>query len=142
MINQHQFSWKDFWFNGYQNEQSPLVSAIMKDCLGLSERPIIYDKVFVITGLYDNNFHHFMIDSLTRLGRHITFLRENPDIKIHIRTTEERFILDYFISTKTHVKSDEKDAMRHEALNLRRSFFNLLDLTGSKYYLLQEIYHR
>lgn len=45
----------------------------------------IYKKVFVISALWDNNYHHFMIDSLNRLIRHIDFLKTNTDIMIQIR---------------------------------------------------------
>lgn len=48
-----------------------------------------YDKVFVITASWDHNYHHFMIDSLSRLARHVDFLRDNPDIKIHIRRFDQ-----------------------------------------------------
>ena len=48
-----------------------------------------HDKVFVITANWDNNYHHFLMDSITRLIRHLDFLKSNPDIKIHIRSFEQ-----------------------------------------------------
>ena len=47
--------------------------------------PPYYDEVLVINGFFDSNYHHFLIDSLTRLSRHVDFLRANPHVKIHIR---------------------------------------------------------
>lgn len=47
-----------------------------------------HNKVFVISAAWDNNYHHFLIDGLARLIRHIDFLLSNPDVKIHIRRGE------------------------------------------------------
>lgn len=49
----------------------------------------VHDRVFVITASWDNNYHHFIIDSLVRLSRHLDFLKANPDVKIHIRRYEQ-----------------------------------------------------
>jgi hypothetical protein len=48
-----------------------------------------YAKVFVITANWDHNYHHFLIDSASRLVRHVDFLRQNPDIMIHIRRGDQ-----------------------------------------------------
>lgn len=48
----------------------------------------VVDRVFMITAGWDNNYHHFLVDSLTRLIRHFDWLQANPDIKIHIRGFE------------------------------------------------------
>jgi hypothetical protein len=48
-----------------------------------------YKKVFIITAGFDNNYYHFITESLARLIRHIDFLLKNPDIKIHIRNEKE-----------------------------------------------------
>ena len=50
-----------------------------------------YSRVFVISAGWDANYHHFMLDSVTRLIRYLDFLLANPDVKIHIRATENRF---------------------------------------------------
>jgi hypothetical protein len=80
-----------------------------------------YRRVFVISAGWDSNFHHFLVrrlsavlfvhgrtkvpsfdhakcppvcvqvDSLSRLIRHLPFLRAHPDIRIHIRATDNRF---------------------------------------------------
>ena len=47
--------------------------------------PPYYDQVLVINGYFDSNYHHFLIDSLTRISRHVDFLLANPQVKIHIR---------------------------------------------------------
>jgi len=47
--------------------------------------PPYHDQVLVINGFFDSNYHHFLIDSLTRLSRHVDFLLANPQVKIHIR---------------------------------------------------------
>lgn len=46
-------------------------------------------KVLLATALWDFNFHHFLIDSLGRIIRCIQFLRNNPDVMIHIRSFED-----------------------------------------------------
>jgi len=57
---------------------------------GHNSKPINeYDKVFVISALWDYNYYHFVIDSLARMIRHIKFLRKNQDIMIHIHAFEE-----------------------------------------------------
>ena len=48
-----------------------------------------YKNVFVITANWDHNYHHFLIDSLSRLVHSVDFLLQNPDIKIHIRLAEQ-----------------------------------------------------
>ena len=50
-----------------------------------------HKKVFIIAAGWDSNYHHFLLDSLSRLIRHIDFLKANPDIKIHIRAIEQSF---------------------------------------------------
>ena len=57
----------------------------------------VHDKVFLITSGWDNNYHHFIVDSLSRLIRHYDWLQANPDVHIHIRGFEamakkERFV--------------------------------------------------
>jgi len=50
--------------------------------------PQRHERVFVITSLWDSNYHHFLTDSITRLVRHLAFIKNNPDVKIHIRAME------------------------------------------------------
>jgi len=51
--------------------------------------PKHYKRVFLITAMWDYNYHHFIADSLARLSRHLKFLQANPDIYIHLRLVEE-----------------------------------------------------
>lgn len=46
-------------------------------------------RVFIITARFDNNYYHFITESLVRLIRHVDFLIKNPDILIHIRDEKE-----------------------------------------------------
>lgn len=75
--------------------------AVQERCKVFRRLPVQHDRVFVIDALWDFNYHHFIADSIARLSRHIHFLRENSDVKIHIRafdsldesrTREQRFI--------------------------------------------------
>ena len=59
--------------------------------------PPVYSDVFAITAGWDNNYHHFIVASLSRLARHYAWLQAHPEVKIHIRGFEalakkERFI--------------------------------------------------
>lgn len=47
-----------------------------------------HDKVFVATALWDSNYHHFLVDTVLRFIRHLDFLKQHPEWKIHIRRTE------------------------------------------------------
>ena len=50
---------------------------------------ITVEKVFVLTALWDHNYHHFLLDSVVKLIRYLPFLLKYPDIKIHIRRFEQ-----------------------------------------------------
>lgn len=79
--------WPTYWKNKNDPQLSTFNTTGCRDQYkGAIQR---YDKVFVITASWDHNYHHFMIDSLTRLARHVDFLRDNPDIKIHIRRFDQ-----------------------------------------------------
>jgi len=55
-------------------------------------------RVFVISSQWDNNFHHFVVDCLSRVTRHLNWLKENPDVYIHIRAFERLAKKDRYIS--------------------------------------------
>mmetsp|Transcript_23289 Transcript_23289/g.22446 ORF Transcript_23289/g.22446 Transcript_23289/m.22446 type:complete len:578 (+) Transcript_23289:171-1904(+) len=82
--------WKDAWDGSPES-----VDALLKACPEKHEKyatPIKrHKKVFVISAGWDSNYHHFLVDSLTRLIRHLDFLIANPDIMIHIRAIEQGF---------------------------------------------------
>eukprot|EP01031_Cornospumella_fuschlensis_P031036 gene31036-37511_t len=42
------------------------------------------DQVFVITATFDINYFHMLLDSLARLVHHLPFLKQNPEVKIHM----------------------------------------------------------
>lgn len=48
----------------------------------------VNEKVFVITALWDYNYHHFFADSLARLAHALPYLRAHPEVFIHIRAYE------------------------------------------------------
>ncbi len=75
--------------------------------LSYSKKALIsyHDKVFIISSLWDYNYHHFIADSLSRLAKHYLFLKSNPDIKIHIRHFEDYDTM-YTQDNLFHKKSD------------------------------------
>ena len=64
------------------------VSPKFRDCSYNATKAVRHSKVFVIAGSMDDNFHHLIADSLSRVPRYLPFLRSNPDIKVHIRMWE------------------------------------------------------
>ena len=49
----------------------------------------IHDEVFVIDVAWDFNYHHFLVDSVTRLVPFYNYFRRYEHIKIHIREEEK-----------------------------------------------------
>jgi hypothetical protein len=45
-------------------------------------------RVFVAASQWDYNYHHFIVDSLGKVIRHLDWLLANPDVFIHIRAFE------------------------------------------------------
>jgi hypothetical protein len=59
-------------------------------CLDAVKTPLTrHRRVLVIAAAWDHNYHHFIVDSLSRLARSIAFLKANPDVKIHIRRADQ-----------------------------------------------------
>lgn len=76
-----------YWKSGPDPNLDTFNTSACKDSFkGTTMR---YNKVFVISAAWDHNYHHFIIDSLSRLVRNIDFLLENPDVKIHIRQFDQ-----------------------------------------------------
>ncbi len=67
-------------------------------------------RVVVIAANWDNNYHHFLIDCLSRIVRMLGFLRANPDVRIHIRAFEQ------FAKKERYVAGGRK--LRHRLLQL------------------------
>jgi hypothetical protein len=82
-----------------------------------------HHKVFVIAALWDYNYNHFLIDSLARLSRHMGFLRQHPDVMVHIRAFEE-----YEGNQEMHGAK----AYRDNVLKMRNGLFNLLGISLSR----------
>jgi hypothetical protein len=77
----------------------------------------------VISAGFDNNFHHLISDSLTRLARHLTYLRRHPAVMLHMRQFE---------LTRDPA---EFTLMPHEvslATKSRLLFFDLLGINASR----------
>lgn len=91
------------------------------------------EKVFVISALWDYNYHHFVADSLARLAPVYRLLLEQEDIFIHIRSFE-----DY---DRLYEKSIE---FQYNAKKMRSHFFDLLGINESRvvsgHVLAQEIF--
>ena len=80
-------TWPTYWKPGKDSNLDTFNSTSCKDSFkGATKR---YNKVFVISAAWDHNYHHFLIDSLSRLVRNIDFLRENLDVRIHIRQYDQ-----------------------------------------------------
>lgn len=91
-------SWKSLWSATNSSEKA---MAVIEACTidqelgrrGLNIttlfRPHKFRRVFVITALWDFNYHHFIADSLARLVRNLRFLLSEPDVYIHVRAFEE-----------------------------------------------------
>lgn len=50
----------------------------------------VYQRVLVISSIWDYNYHHFIHDCIARLIRWLPFLLENRDIYIHVREFEKK----------------------------------------------------
>jgi hypothetical protein len=111
-------SWDLLWNSRDDGSISNFVSFNASACSDKLVIPKRYKRVFTIAALWDHNYHHFLIDSLSRLIRNLPFLFANPDIMIHIReyeqfSTEARYILG--------------------GKRLRNNIFNLIGLNMSRF---------
>ena len=79
--------WPTYWNANTEPSLDVFNSTACKDSFkGTTKR---YSRVFVISAAWDHNYHHFLIDSLSRLVRHVDFLVANPDVRIHIREFDQ-----------------------------------------------------
>lgn len=93
--------WQEMWnhatnqADGFTMENTTLLDEYCRyreDRATKKERTIFprkYKKVFVMSALWDYNYHHFVADSLARGVHHYKFLRENVDVMIHLREFEQ-----------------------------------------------------
>lgn len=109
-------AWPVYW----RQDESQVVHFNHSSCLGSSKHPPLrqYKRVLVIAAMWDNNYHHFIIDSLSRLVRHLDFLRKNPDVVVHIRG---------------HESTARKPAKRASGPALRARLLQLLDLDADRF---------
>lgn len=78
--------------NSINNNKTEIINEFAISCVNTNEKIFNVNQVksiFVITASWDNNYHHFIVDSITRLFRHLKFLQDNPNIMIHIRGFEQ-----------------------------------------------------
>jgi hypothetical protein len=132
-------SWKDLWnpelaktnqrgkVGGKSIREQMLEGCVDTTDLGTlsyTKKPIIsyHDKVFIISALWDYNYHHFLSDSLARLAKYYLFLKANPEIKIHIR---------HFEDYDSMYVDDQPFREKSDLLKLR--FMDLLDLDPSRF---------
>jgi hypothetical protein len=97
-LNKHSISWE-----AASSAQSPLLpstialvipssSSNMSDlCRDKQSESWSYaSEVFVVSSIWDSNYHHFLIDVLPRLIRYLPYLRKHPEIYLHIRRSERQ----------------------------------------------------
>ena len=89
-----------------------------------------YEKVFVITALWDQNYHHFMIDSLARIARALPFLLDHPDIMIHIRAYEHIYV--QHISSVNASEPIQRREFISSVEAMRQRVFSLLGISASR----------
>lgn len=89
-----------------------------------------FEKVFVITALWDDNYHHFLIDSLSRLARALPFLLDNSDIMIHIRAYEHTHV--HHLSGINASEEAQVRSFISEAVFMRNRIFSLLGIAPSR----------
>jgi hypothetical protein len=107
--------WPEYWKSGQDDRLSTFNTTGCRDSFkGSVER---YAKVFVITAAWDHNYHHFLIDSVSRLVRHLDFLIAHPDIRIHIRQYDQY----------------AKESRADKGAQLRRNIAQLLGLDSSRF---------
>lgn len=107
-FSKHSLLWQDIWpdtASDPQKHHDAMVQirncSIRWDILDQPQlngsyiyAPKHYKRVFVISAVWDYNYHHFIADSLARMSRHLRFLQANPDVYIHLRLVEEYEIRD------------------------------------------------
>jgi hypothetical protein len=82
-----------------------------------------HSKVFTIPAIWDDNYHHFITDSLVRLARNYRYLRTHTDVKVHIRAYE------VYNSNKNHLKDS---GYNERAKKMRTEFFELLGISEAR----------
>jgi len=94
------------------------ISVASSICAEKGSHVTFHDTVFVMSAAWDNNYHHFMIDGLSKVIRMIDFLHQHPHIKIHIRRGEQNF--------------KKKPLQQAAAIAMRLRLFRLLGIDESR----------
>lgn len=103
------FTWKDLFSNTkFTRQQSALLESL--------KEPVL-PRVFVISSIWDYNYHHFLHDCVARLIRWLPFLLENTDVLIHVREFE---------------KKNNKMIRRTKGMPLREKIFELLGINPNR----------
>ena len=102
--------------------ESPENSFFKSDAASNVKPGLILDKVYVMTAIWDNNFHHLLHDSLSRLVWHLESLNDDPyaNIYLHMREYEKL----------KFAKLSKKDKIK--AQRIREAVFNLLEINTSR----------
>jgi hypothetical protein len=91
-ITSNSKGWDAYFDRRSESEWTSAEISSLSSCLAPKEkvdRPKRVERAFLITAAWDGNYHHFISDGLSRLIRYYDFLQANPDIKIHIRFSEQ-----------------------------------------------------
>ena len=73
------------WNTFFHQIRNPDQQDIIANCSSNKLPAIFHRKLFIMTAIWDMNFHHFLVDSLSRIARYLDFLRRHPEIMIHFR---------------------------------------------------------
>lgn len=110
--------WNSLFQFSTENTPQSSIQTMKGTCLTNATVPWKYaEKVFVINALWDHNYHHLLIDSLTRLVRFLPFLHQHPEVKIHIRFSEQYLKREVYHTTGRY---------------LRKIFFPLLKISPDR----------
>lgn len=111
-------AWKDMFLN--PGKHGGTCFKKMESLANATSPPVwrVREKVFMITSGWDNNYYHWIVDSLTRLVRHYDWLQKNPEVLIHIRGFEVMAKTERYIQGGQH---------------MRRRLMNLLQLDPSRF---------
>lgn len=87
--NKNSIAWDSF-FSGDEFEGVKLHVLRRNNITLPAMKEEVFNRVFVITAMWDYNYHHFLHDSVSRLIRFLPFLQENEDVHIHVREFEKK----------------------------------------------------
>jgi len=83
---QTQLKERNIRFRAVLRPDSPLLSSVHGDICresSINGKWQYHEKVFVVTAIWDSNYHHFLVDTVLRFIRYLDFLKQHPEWKIH-----------------------------------------------------------